>query len=299
MPMPGRNYNSTDYRFGFNGKEKLDELHGNSGDAYDYGMRIYDARLCRFMSVDPLAKNFPELTPYQYASNRPIDGIDFDGLEYLTYRILLKDGGQTVIEVIDHTKMTNDEIKAVHGMSQEDFLKKYSVSFGKKGQGILYEYYVEKDGKQEKVSESFEFAEKGLYGKLSHYGKFAGPGCVTECGEQYNQYDSDNQGDSYDFSQQPIDAVDAAAKKHDQQYGTIRPYTDYHTVEGLEYDKEFVSTLKQYLKDAKSKDYKDPYTGRPASKDAIRNAKLAIFYFEKLLIPPKEKEAKTKGSSGN
>lgn len=37
----------------------------------------------RFLSIDPLARKFPNLTPYQYASNRPIDGIDLDGAEFL------------------------------------------------------------------------------------------------------------------------------------------------------------------------------------------------------------------------
>lgn len=30
-----------------------------------------------------MSPEYPELTPYQFASNRPIDGIDLDGLEYL------------------------------------------------------------------------------------------------------------------------------------------------------------------------------------------------------------------------
>ena len=38
--------------------------------------------VARFLSMDPLTKQFPELTPYQYATNRPIDGIDMDGLEW-------------------------------------------------------------------------------------------------------------------------------------------------------------------------------------------------------------------------
>lgn len=33
------------------------------------------------MSFDPLAKDYPELTPYQFASNEPISNIDIDGLE--------------------------------------------------------------------------------------------------------------------------------------------------------------------------------------------------------------------------
>ena len=36
----------------------------------------------RFLSVDPVTKEFAQLSPYQYASNRPIDGTDLDGLEY-------------------------------------------------------------------------------------------------------------------------------------------------------------------------------------------------------------------------
>jgi hypothetical protein len=32
--------------------------------------------------VDPIASTYPELTPYQFASNRPIDGVDMDGLEF-------------------------------------------------------------------------------------------------------------------------------------------------------------------------------------------------------------------------
>lgn len=70
------------YRYGFNGKENDNEVKGD-GNQQDYGMRIYDSRLGRFLSVDPWTKSYPMLTPYQYASNRPIDGIDLDGLEYL------------------------------------------------------------------------------------------------------------------------------------------------------------------------------------------------------------------------
>jgi RHS repeat-associated protein len=81
--MPGRKFTAaTQYRYGFNGKEEDDEVKGD-GNQQDYGMRIYDPRLGKFLSVDPITKNYPMLTPYQFASNRPIDGIDLDGLEYL------------------------------------------------------------------------------------------------------------------------------------------------------------------------------------------------------------------------
>lgn len=68
------------YRYGFNGKEQDPEV-GGVGNQYDYGFRIYDPRIGRFLSVDPLFKGFAYYTPYQFAGNMPIWAIDLDGLE--------------------------------------------------------------------------------------------------------------------------------------------------------------------------------------------------------------------------
>jgi RHS repeat-associated protein len=68
------------YKFGFNGKLNDNEVKG-MGNEQDYGMRIYDPRVGRFLSVDPLTMDYPWLTPFQYAGNDPINYIDIDGLE--------------------------------------------------------------------------------------------------------------------------------------------------------------------------------------------------------------------------
>lgn len=61
------------YRYGFNGKGNDNEIK-REGNQQDYGLRIYDPRIAKFLSVDPLMKSYPELTPYQFASNTPIQG---------------------------------------------------------------------------------------------------------------------------------------------------------------------------------------------------------------------------------
>jgi RHS repeat-associated protein len=80
--MPGRNFNAGNYRFGFSGVEQDNEVKGN-GNSLEFKFRIYDPRLGRFLSVDPISSNYPWNSPYAYAENRPIDGIDLEGLEYL------------------------------------------------------------------------------------------------------------------------------------------------------------------------------------------------------------------------
>jgi len=79
---PYRSYakSGAGYRYGFNGKENDNEVQG-VGDQIDYGMRVYDPRAGRFLSVDPITQKFPNLTPYQFASNTPIWASDLDGLE--------------------------------------------------------------------------------------------------------------------------------------------------------------------------------------------------------------------------
>ncbi len=63
-------------RYKYVGKERDEET-----GLYYYGARYYAAWLCRFVSVDPIQFEYPELTPYQYANNRPVTMIDIDGLE--------------------------------------------------------------------------------------------------------------------------------------------------------------------------------------------------------------------------
>jgi len=72
-----RTFNKGSFPNSFNGKRDDAEL----GDWQDYGMRMYSPWTRRFPTVDPITKKYPELTPFQFASNTPIQAIDLDGLE--------------------------------------------------------------------------------------------------------------------------------------------------------------------------------------------------------------------------
>ena len=80
--MPGRTAESGGgYRFGFNGKENINEVVSN-GNWQDYGARMYNQNLCRFLSVDPLAGHPKQVgtSPYAYANNNPIRYVDPTGM---------------------------------------------------------------------------------------------------------------------------------------------------------------------------------------------------------------------------
>jgi RHS repeat-associated protein len=79
MLMPDRNFSSDTYRHSFNGKEKDDEWNGTTGGALDLGARIYDARIGRFLSIDPLQARYPGWSPYAAFNDNPIVFIDPSG----------------------------------------------------------------------------------------------------------------------------------------------------------------------------------------------------------------------------
>jgi len=78
MGMDGRTQSAGGYRWGFNGMEKYDDWQGE-GNAYDFGARVYDSRLGRWMAVDPLAEQYPSFSPYISFLNNPLAFIDPDG----------------------------------------------------------------------------------------------------------------------------------------------------------------------------------------------------------------------------
>lgn len=81
--MPGRSFQGSDgYRYGFNGMEKDDEVKG-AANSLDFGARIYDSRIGRWASTDPLQALYSDLSPYNFVGNTPILFIDPDGKKFV------------------------------------------------------------------------------------------------------------------------------------------------------------------------------------------------------------------------
>ncbi|WP_158548336.1 RHS repeat domain-containing protein [Marixanthomonas ophiurae] len=79
MLLDGRN-ESKDYRFGFQGQEKDNEVKG-SNNSINYKYRVHDPRLGRFFGVDPLSSKYPYNSTYAFSENIVINAIEMEGLE--------------------------------------------------------------------------------------------------------------------------------------------------------------------------------------------------------------------------
>ena len=64
--------------YGFNGKENDKEVKGD-GNQVVYENRIYDTRLGKWFSIDPLQDKYAPFTPYHFVQNNPIFYKDIDG----------------------------------------------------------------------------------------------------------------------------------------------------------------------------------------------------------------------------
>ncbi|KGO78599.1 hypothetical protein Q763_17580 [Flavobacterium beibuense F44-8] len=77
MQMPNRFYNGTDYRYGFQGQEKDNEIKGE-GNSYTAKFWQYDPRIGKRWNIDPL--NYAWQSGYATFNNSPIKFTDQLGL---------------------------------------------------------------------------------------------------------------------------------------------------------------------------------------------------------------------------
>jgi RHS repeat-associated protein len=87
MLMPGRQASAGDqYSYGYNGMRKDDEIKGQ-GNSYDFGARIYDPRVGRWLTIDPQCRKYPDLNPYNFVSNSPMLFVDPNGEEIIIHYV--------------------------------------------------------------------------------------------------------------------------------------------------------------------------------------------------------------------
>jgi RHS repeat-associated protein len=56
-------------------------MHGASGTSINYEYRMHDPRIGRFLSIDPLASEYPWNSPYAFSENKVIEFIELEGLQ--------------------------------------------------------------------------------------------------------------------------------------------------------------------------------------------------------------------------
>jgi|GEM_PF-586095 len=118
---------ASSYRFGFNGKPKDNEVYGDA-NAYDFGARLYDPRIGRWMAVDPQAGQQPAQSPYKAFLNNPLIYIDPSGeTEIIVINVRNTETGKTTT----YFKVTSDKYISY----------KVCVKFPIIGHGHKYDWY--------------------------------------------------------------------------------------------------------------------------------------------------------------
>ncbi|MDP3930554.1 MAG: RHS repeat-associated core domain-containing protein, partial [Bacteroidota bacterium] len=119
-PLAGRTWQAREYRFGFNGQEKDDEVSG-VGNTMTAEFWEYDGRLGRRWNVDPKPIS-SSISPYATFNNNPILFIDRGGDTTFIYNRL----GQYVFTILD-SKSTNEIVFLTN--NQATRLHKYTGAF--------------------------------------------------------------------------------------------------------------------------------------------------------------------------
>jgi hypothetical protein len=121
-------------------------------------MRIYDPRLGKFLSVDPLYQNFPWNSSYSFAENDILRNIDLDGGEKLSYLEKLEYNGGWM----DHLKAIPNAMTSILDAAIIDVFNSgvdtyHSLKRGTYGQDLKNELKTTYSNTKESLSKAYEY----------------------------------------------------------------------------------------------------------------------------------------------
>jgi len=118
MLQPGRNFSSSEYRYGFNSQEKVDEISG-SGNHTTAEFWEYDTRLVRRWNIDPVVK--PWESGYAVMGNNPIWNKDPNGDDFVNVHTeRKKEAKEKVDEAASNLENAKEGFKSFEGMTKKN-----------------------------------------------------------------------------------------------------------------------------------------------------------------------------------
>ena len=165
MVMPGRTFSSNQYRYGYQGSEKDNEITGADGSHITTHFRQLDTRIARWWGVDPKASSMPWQSPYVSMDNNPIlyndplgDWVEGEGFF------------RNVFNSDNKIKAQNDATK--HGVKAEkingDWTVSYNEGVSKRINGHTFEgsasvtKVFNKSNNNNELGEAVNFIDRGV-----------------------------------------------------------------------------------------------------------------------------------------
>jgi RHS repeat-associated protein len=206
VQLDGRTISTEEYRFGFQGQEKDDEVKGE-GNSLNYRFRMHDPRVGRFFAVDPLSVSYPYFSTYTFSGNRVIDATEIEGLEYMTVHVYINE--KTFFSEEPVIKVNHYNPKQRNAYGPEGKTIKYVIHFS---------YTNGIDPSFNRMFYQSRNVSKMMGSVPIDYGLYAGPTTLYK-------WNSSNIGGNLttkpDYSLPSVDAVDEGARKHDMAYDAI------------------------------------------------------------------------------
>jgi RHS repeat-associated protein len=128
MLLPGRHGAVDSYRYGFQGQEMDNEIKGE-GNSVNYKFRMYDSRVARFLSIDPMFSEYPWNSTYAFAENKLGLGTELEGreLKYINGKLVyVVQAGQGPSQIAEDINLQTNRSKFGYGSSSNGTITIYN-----------------------------------------------------------------------------------------------------------------------------------------------------------------------------